>query len=180
MEQFETKVTINKETFRELRKHMKPPREKIRVAILSVWLVLFGIGLMVFRPSDMSGVLVGIGLFAIIFGLAGPFLHHLNFHYVTKINQRRVAESAGGKTTIEYTASFTEDEIKIYFPTSEGTAHIKYDAIRRFAETARWYALFTKENQFIVVDKLCLVQAQKSEAFLRFLKEKCNKVRWRK
>jgi len=172
MEQFETQVIFSKGILRELRKHLKPPREKIRVAICSIGLMLLGIWLIVFRQSVPSGI------FVVFIGLASPLSHHLNFYHVTKVNLRRSAENTGEKGAFELITSFAEDEIRICNKIG-GMAYIKYDAVRRFAETKQWYALFTKENQVIIVDKMRLVQEEKEEAFLNFIKEKCKNIRWR-
>jgi len=175
MESFETTVTISKDTFQKLKKYKKPPHEKMRVAIASVVLVI--VGALYIALEQMNSVL---GFPIISLGLAGPLLHHFNFNYVTKVNWRRMIESSGGMDTFELITSFTEDEVKVYNPANGGTAHIKYGTIKRFAETDEWYILITKENQFIIADKVRLIQEGKDKEFLRFIVGKCENVRWKK
>ena len=175
MESFETTVTISKDTFQKLKKHKKPPHEKMRVAIASVVLVIVGILYIVLE--QMNSVL---GIPMISLGLAGPLLHHFNFNYVTKVNWRRAIQSSEGRDSFECITSFTDDEVKLHNPTNGGTAHIKYGTIKRFAETDEWYVLFTKDNQFIIVDKVRLIQEEKDKDFLRFIVGKCENVKWKK
>jgi len=92
---------------------------------------------------------------------------------------KRQKESTGAEG-IEQVVTFLEDKIQVHNPQTSAMIYLKYDLIQRFAETQSMYALFTKENQCIVVDKVSLIQEKKSEAFIRFLKDKCKNVKWKR
>jgi len=170
MEQFETKVIINKDTWRELRRYWKPLKEKMRVAILSVVLAIVGVFYFMFFENTVIGTL------AIALSIIAPLTHHYNFRQATKLNEKRAAESAGGVTHHELTTSFTENEILVRTVINGSIANIKYSAIKRSAKTERLYALITQENQFIIVNREQLILEQKEDEFLRFIQEKCESV----
>ena len=170
MEQFETRVVMNKEAWKALRKYWKPPQEKLRVMLASAALALLGIAYLLLWEDRL-------GIVMILCGFAGPFLHHLNFRYVSKVNEKRAMESAGGAEDNERLVAFAEEEIVIRSTMNENVSRINYNAIKRFAKTENLYALITKENQFIMVNRTQLAQAQKEENFLSFIGEKCKHVK---
>jgi len=81
---------------------------------------------------------------------------------------------------LQLTTSFTADEIKIYRADTGGTNRISYSSIISFVETAHTYTLFTKADQFIVVNKTSLAQAKKKKDFVMFIQEQCKNAKWRK
>jgi len=169
MEHFETKVTIGKSTTRELRKYLKHPREKMRVAIVTVVVILIGILFVVLGHN--------IGFLLIIFAPFLILINHLSYLNVSKVQEKRRIESAGGRTEIEIMTSFTEEGVTLTDLATNNSTALKYDIFERFAETERFYALFTKAHQHILVDKLHLIQEGKDKAFLSFIKEKCVNIR---
>ena len=173
MECFETRSIVNIDTFlRELRWKSKPPREKIRVAIGSIaCLVVAIVGII---SQNATTATLGFAGAIVI-----PLIYIRQFSYVTKVNFARIQESTG-KADIEQITSFTDDKVKVQNNNTGGTTYLNYDRIVRFAETKSSYVLFTKENQAIYVNKINLMQEQKSEAFLRFIQDKCKKIKWGK
>jgi hypothetical protein len=49
-----------------------------------------------------------------------------------------------------------------------------YAVICRFVETENMYTLFTKAEQFIVVNKESLMKAQSNEDFIKLIMSKCK------
>jgi len=121
-----------------------------------------------------------IGFLVIAVAIVSLIMHHLNYLYVSKNNKKRQIESNGGKTEFDIIVSFSEDGITITNIDSNGTITVGYDIIKRFAETEHYFALFTKAHQHILVNRSQLVQEDKDESFLCFIKEKCKLVRWKK
>ena len=171
MDNFETRSVINKDTFRELEWHLWKPGYIKLYALLS----LLFVGVIVYAIVSRSAQLAAIGIFGII------VVFSVVLRY--KISQRKMWErikETTDKEEIERVVSFAEDKIVIFDPISGGTVYINYDAIRRIAETKRIYALFTKADQFVVVNYESLTHQNKNEDFIRFIKEKCANVKWRK
>ena len=167
MEYFKSSIIINKDTFREIRKYPKPPKEKIRVAIGS--LLCFATAIIYFIVFQNTTIPM-IGLMA---GVAIPLIYIRQYNHVTKVNFARLQESIGA-SEFERSTSFTDEKIKIHDETGN-TAYFDYDVIRRFAETKDTYALITKENQVILVSKIVFTQEQRKE-FIHFIKRKCKNV----
>ena len=74
------------------------------------------------------------------------------------------------------TTSFADDKVKIYWDHTGGIGRIRYNDIDRLVETENIYALFTKANQLILVNKPKLIQEQKSEDFIYFIRNKCKTI----
>ena len=70
-------------------------------------------------------------------------------------------------------------EIKSHNIRTGGEVYVGYDSVARDVETKNFYVLRTKARQSIIIDKAGMIQAQKSDAFIRFLRSKCKNAQWR-
>ena len=169
MDYFETREVFDENTFVELERHLRNPREKRMFAI-----VLF---------SCFFALIVGIFISAtvlIVSGIASSVFIALLF-LRTRLGIQRTLERTRkslGAEEVEYITTFADDQIKIHTLQTSATVYLNYDDISRFAETESLYALFTRANQFITVNKAGLIQEQKDEAFVQFIKDKCKNVKW--
>ncbi|MDR3000948.1 MAG: hypothetical protein LBU89_06755 [Fibromonadaceae bacterium] len=169
---FESKSIVSEDTFRELRRYLKPPHEIIRVAIGSAVCFVTAIAAyIVIRSIAFSA----LGFFA---GIVIPLIYIQQWNHLAKTYWARIQESTG-VSKFEQISSFTDEEIKIRNVDTGGMVSLKYDVIARLAETENIYALFTKMNQIIIVNKISIAQEHNTEAFICFIKEKCKNVRWR-
>ena len=171
MKYFETKTLVGERMLRELKKPMKRPSEKIRVGISAA--VCFGAGIA--SVVAQNPILAALGFLA---GLLIPSMYIRRFNRIVEANLARLQEAVGAKE-FEQITSFSDDQIEVYNVKMGGSLYFPYEKIVRFAETETMYALFTKENQTIAVNKISLTQAQVTQAFLDFMKDKCKNVRWK-
>jgi len=180
MEYFETKTTINMATFRELRKHSVPRGGKIYLAIsLAIGLVcVIGLiqGSINGNIHQESGSATIMGFTAVIALVVTPAVFLIRLNSDNKLYLARIQESTG-TASFDVVTSFTEDNIKLHNLNSGGTVYMDYDVIVRFAETENLYVLYTKKSQFVLADKIKLIQEQKSEEFLHFIKDKCKNLK---
>lgn len=169
-EYFSSKSIINRDAYEEFKWHFISKNEKLMCGIIifcSVMVVIFGVG-----ERYYAFILLGIlGLFVTGIRLV------VTPEQIVKINLQRTQE-ATGFTDVEVITSFTDEKIKIYNVTTGNTTHLSYDAINRLAETKNMYILFSKANQFALVNKTTLMQEQKTEAFTWFLRDKCKHIKW--
>ena len=169
MDYFETRGVINRNIFAELKRHLKNPRDKKMFVIYS----LFCFFVLILGIISSSAMLISSGV-------AGNILIVLLL-LRDKIEMQRTMEKIReslGIEEIEYVITFTDDQIKIHNLQTNGTSRFIYSDINRFVETKNLYALFTRANQFITVNKNSLIQEQKDEAFIQFIKNKCENVKW--
>ena len=171
MERFETKNVINRGSFVELKRHLRKSSDRR-------FLILYPLPCLAFL---ILGIIFQF-IFAIFVGVLGIMLV-LILIIRGKVSQNRfweqVKENSGTEELVQI-VSFHEDNIEMHDLKTSGTVYTKYDLIDRFAETESMYALFTKANQGIIVNKAILEQEQKTEEFMRFIKDKCRNARWRK
>jgi len=81
-------------------------------------------------------------------------------------------------TLLSQTVLFYDCGLDIIFSEDVDSAvYFDYYSITKFVETQNTYILFAKNKHIIVVNKTILVEEQKSEWFLRFLREKCKDVK---
>jgi len=171
MERFKTKIIINYDTFRKLKKIPKPLGDKIRIAIVMIVCII----------GAVYGVILGSILLIIWwFIVAISALLIIKVHYIqaAKTSLARIQESTG-TSEIELITSFEDDVIKIYNASTEGTFRIAYDVITGREQTKDMYVLYTKLNQAIFINKTSLTKEQKDE-FIRFIKSKCKNVKWKR
>ena len=173
MENFETTNVITENTYIELKRFLKPPNEIRYVIIYSTVLLIIAIIGLIFQHYYFTAI--GLG-----FGIGGPLFYIKQFNYMTRKNWKRMVESSGGVSELEVITTFMADGVKTYNKQSGGSSFINYNSIFRFAETDNIYALFTKENQFIVIDKISIEHEQKTKELINFLREKCINIKWSK
>jgi len=171
-ESFTTSYVINKDTYQELQKHMRSPGEKMGVVIVS--LIFFALAVLGFvvRNSAIATFGLTVGVLVIVF-FSGPHTQTI------KTSLERAREL--GTTEAVWETSFADEEIKMHLPDTGGTfgtSYLNYSAVVRFAQTENMYALFTKANHIVIVNKTSLDQEQKGEDFLRFIEDKCKYVRF--
>ena len=170
MKRFETRTIVGEKMLQELKGPMKRPAEKIRVGISST--VCFGAGIasMIAQNSLLAipGFLAAIAL---------PLMYISRFDRIARENLARLQEAVGAPE-FEQVTSFFDDQIEVYNVKMGGALYFPYDSVVRFAETETLYALFTKENQAIAVNKISLAKEQKTQALKDFLKDRCKNVRW--
>ena len=170
MENFENKVTINNKTFRELRRHLhlKRPSEKLMVVAGTV--ACFSIAI-----ADMINQNVTFAIIGFLIGIAIPVVYIVRFNLSIKKSLMRTQE---GAKEFEYIVSFMDDKLKLDDVNTEGTTYCSYDDINRLIPTKNMYMLFTINEQVIIVNKTSLLQEQKNEAFMCFIKDKCKNISW--
>jgi len=170
MDLFESTSLINAATFKELKWHIRPRKEWIHIIIYTTFFCLVGFLGIIFGNSLIAvmGFFIGIGL-----GVINPWL---TLKRLNRLELKRIQEIEG-ISEIKQTVSFDDDKIKIVTPSTGSQVFMEYRLIDRLVETENLYALFTKENLLILVNKLHLIQEQSHEEFLVFIKEKCKTAR---
>jgi len=175
---FKTTATIDESTFIELKKHLLPPREKMHYLITSIAafaLAFAGIAANItdgINSPDYGFNPVLLILIGIPIGIMMPIMYFYRIKKVIQINMDRFREA--GYTKIEVVTSFADDKIELHNATTGASSSIKYSAICRFAETENTYTLFTKAEQFVVVNKASLIQEQTNDEFIGFIRKKCR------
>ena len=169
MEQFETAYTITADTYKEMKWHLLPSRDKIIISLT----VVIGIAVIFSGIQDQHAGAIFFGIALIIaFTTIGFWIPH----QITNVNLRRTLETIG-TTNLQLQSSFTDSGIKLHNLQTNGTSTTAYGHVRKFAETKHMYILFTGANHFIIVNKATLAQAGETEAFLQFIKSKLPHVK---
>jgi len=170
MEDFETRSVISRDT-KELKRHRRRPQDKI----IFILCAMFGLFVIIrsIVTQNTTFTIIGIAFVVLI------LLVIVRDEVVSRQMWTKIGESSGTEE-LEMIVSFLEDNIKICDPQSGGIMYVSYDTICRFVETKNMYILFTKAHQCVVVNKMSLIQEQKNEDFIRFIKEKCKNVKWKK
>ena len=172
MELFENRSIIDQETFQvDLKRFAMPPLEKFRIVMSLLGCLLFIAGCIALQ--NMVAIFAGIIL--MVFMVISPIIE---FKTGIKIHWARIKESTG-VSEIETQVSFTDTHIKVLNVTTGALGQYNYNVIVRFAETKNLYALYTRLNQCIVINKISIENEKKTDEFINFLKKKCTKVRWR-
>ncbi len=84
-----------------------------------------------------------------------------------KVHTRRLRETTGADMC-EYTTSFNDIGFVLHNHATGGTTTIAYENLCRFKETQSYFVLFTKANQFGVVNKAQIEAAGQREALLAY------------
>jgi len=172
MELFENRSIIDQETFQvELKQFAMPPFEKFRIIMSLFGCLLFIAGCIVLQ--NIIAIFAGIMLMILL--VLSPIIE---FKKGIKIYWARIKESTGA-SEIETQVLFTPTHISVINVTIGGLGQYNYDVIVRFAETKNLYALYTRLNQCIVINKISLENEKKTDEFISFLRKKCTKIRWR-
>ena len=93
-----------------------------------------------------------------------------------KTTLQRIKETTG-EDQLELVTSFTDESIKIHYVKSGNDSQLGYDSITRFVDTKDLYILFSKGQQFVLVNKDTLTRENENDDFVRFIKEKCKNVK---
>lgn len=168
MNSFETKSIINKDTVREVKRHLWRPQDIKRILLLSV----LSTAVAVWGGLNQSILMFVIGAIGIVVVLV-VIIRNI-------VLQRKMWGKIGKTSAIEQVVSFSEDGIVVFDSVSGGTFTIEYDQAIRFVETASFYLLFTYANQLIAVNKEVLTQKDETDDFLKLLEEKCTSIKWKK
>ena len=170
MDSFQTQSVINESTFRALRKYLMPRKQKL---FFFACIALFAVLLVISIITKYNSVIVVLALGIIV--LTTEYFILLN--RLVKISVNRLQETAHSKESLHET-SLTDTGFKMINHSTNGAAIIDYNDIVRFVETEKFYALFTKANQFGIINRQTIDEANKKEALVTFLKERCKKIRW--
>ena len=162
MNLFETKSIISENSIKELKLYLISSRQKIP-AILGVILSIYA---SIYFRSAFFIVLIFIFISII------PFSIKQNIKIIIK----RIQETTNARE-YECTTSFGDESLTMINHSTNGIINICYDNIHRFVETNNYYALFTKAEQFILVNKKDIEQAQKKEEFFSFIKSHCKNLK---
>ena len=167
---FESKVTVNRKTYLEVKKHLlsQDLQATHSVAFWFCLIILIGgiVGAIIFRPLL---VIPFGGLLALI---AQRVRYLDDIHRAIKEYQGLTGGKEGELTTF-----FMDDEININQTNGGDTVKISYDRITRFVESENLYVLFAKANRIVFVNKESLLQEQKSDEFIQFIKHKCKNLK---
>jgi len=169
MDLFETRYTISKETYEELKWHLLSQQDKFAFVLGILCGIIVAISGIFSQRLEFT--LFGIALIAI--SITELILRPKRF---MKIFLQRTQESIGA-TEFEVQTSFTENCIKTLNFSTNGASAINYTDINNFVETKNMYVLITKAHQFMAVNKATLIQEGQSEEFLRFIKNKLLNIK---
>ena len=171
MDLFKTKTVINENTFRELKKYLIPRKQKIVLLVADLLaVVLMIIAAMIFQ-SYVFVVLLAVSI------LIYPLEYILLANRYVKMNIKRLQESIHAKEC-EYTTSFNDTGFKLINHSTNAVVTIVYEDIARFVETQTYYAVFTKADQFGVVNKYALKGVDERDELKNYLKHRCKGIRW--
>ena len=162
MNLFETKSIISENSIKELKLYLISSRQKIP-AILGVILSIYA---SIYFRSAFFIMLIFIFLSII------PFSIKQNI----KIMIKRIQETTN-TSEYECTTSFGDESLTFLNHSTNGITNIYYDNIYRLVETNNYYALFTKAEQFVLVNKKDIDQAQKKDEFFSFIKSHCKNLK---
>lgn len=172
MKQFETHSVIGRETFEELGRHVMSVKTQMAF-------------------TGMVGAFVGLAVVALIFKsyinmailLVAALLFAAEYAIIIRKNIKRNVAQLRETTNMDacnYTTSFSDAGVEVENQATGAQATIAYDNIVRLVETKNLYMLSTKANQLVIVNRTAIDGAGQREDFLRFLRERCGNVRWKK
>lgn len=169
MDLFETQSVMNEDTFKELKKYLMPQGSRITLITAIIIAACFLIIAAVAKFYTLTGALA-----VVIIAFILEYVLLLN--KCVNVSLKRLQETTQAKECT-YTTSFSDIGFKIKNHVTNGTATIAYDDIKRFIETENYYTLFTKTNQFGVINKKAIDEANKKEELINFLKHNCKNIR---
>lgn len=171
MDLFETTCVIGESTMKEIKKQLMPPKQR---AVFIVFTIIFAcLSIYSFFIQFYSLTIVCI-VAEIVFLVE----YKLILNNYIKINLKRILETTNAEQ-YDCTSSFCDDGVKIINHSTNASGTIHYDNICRFTEAKSIYALFTKANQFVFVNKNVIDAEHQREAFISFLKSHCKNVKWK-
>lgn len=171
METFETSALINEGTMKEVKYHLLSPRRKTVILVI----VLAAALLLVLAIAVQSTVLTVAAAVALpLFILEYFYIQHRN----GKLMLKRIEETAHVRE-LRYTTSLVDSGIQITNHITGGNTVISYGDIRRVKETRSFYIVFTKAEQFTLLNRAAIDSAGKREALRAFLQSRCRDLRWK-
>lgn len=171
MDTFETSTVMNKAALNDIKHHLMTSGRKavmLAIVLLALCLTIFGI------------ILQHTLLISLSAAAAALFIAEYFFIVNRNVKQflKRLEESQHIRE-YSYTTSFTDEGMKIINHTTGNSFNIFYGDIRSVQETARYYLVFTRANQFTLVDRIAIDTAGKREAFRAFLLSRNADIRWK-
>ena len=173
MPDFGSYITLNESTYTEVRRYSRKRGDRITFIILSI----LGFAIAVGGLLAQDTIITGIGLVAGICNMIFLLMVIIRPKLTLKRELEQIQENFSA-AEMEIITSFADDRIKTHFPQSGATIFTNYNDISRFIETPNMFVLLTKTKQAVITDKLRLIQEQKNEAFIQFIKNKCENVEW--
>ena len=185
MVKFETNVTIDQGTLKKIKKHLITPYSKKKF-LLEV--IIYG------TPLILSLIFGSTSLFFVSFYfMLFSFLNRFVGIPYGKVEAflKRI-KKARNKTdeTAEYLllTLFNIDSIvvkNITYNSESVIEKISYERVRYLIETEEYYFILPKnkvgwqewDNNFIIVDKVNIIEEGKRERFIDLLKERCGKLK---
>jgi hypothetical protein len=167
MKIFEATSTINETVVKEIEKYIISTNSiKIFVVLPLLCVVIAYQLVMLDHPNYVWAII------ALLVGILIPIIYVISIKKGMATAMARLREE--GFSEMLSAITFTEDNIKIHNITSGATINYEYSSVAKVAETENLIAMFTKANQLIVINKKSLIEAEKCEDFLRFIKSKCK------
>lgn len=169
MSSFETTGEIDKNILKEIKPYFISKKKKI---VFACFLAVFNCVMLIdFIINNDQGRIWFAAILDII--LIAEYFIILNTQL--KIYNKRLKETIG-TDSVTYTTSFDEVGVNIKNHATNGSGNIKYSDVNRIVETRNTFMIITKANQFTLVFKECLKDAQKKE-IIEFLKDKCKDIK---
>jgi len=178
MENFETTAIIDKSTYMAIKSRLFGKPRKIILIICALFFA--GLALNAFLAQAYGGVIAMLLLVTFVFVMYKiGLIIQVNFNVKTQIN--RYKEVNGGKDMTMKTI-FEEEFMQTYDANKEDAekATLLYNAIESIYNKHIVYILFTKAKQIIVVNKATLMEQNKNDDFITFIKNKCPQAKWKK
>ena len=168
-EYFTSSAIINRDTLKKIKWSFSGKHAKLICGLILAVSVMA----MFWAIYERYYFFISLGVFNILLIAYRYFLYP---RQVIKAILQRAKETTGHSDE-EVITSFTDEKIKLYKVNTGNTTWLDYGAIVRFADMGGMYVLYTKGNQFVLVDKAQLAQRQQNEAFIGFLKNKCSDLK---
>ena len=165
---YRTSGVIDESTYREINKVLLSRRYIWFTRIAAVVTTIFTVLMVIVRSHFFYFV-----IFVLLTALLLYWPKWLLKSYLTTAVKRMNETYSSGFIQME--TWFTEEGVAIHNLTDGAQLVLRYEVLRRAAETERYFYLSTKSNQFTLVFKDLLTLEQK-QSFLPFLKEKCPQI----
>lgn len=171
MDTFETGTVMNEETLREIKHHLITRGRKIAILVI----ILMAAGVLVMAIAIQSVPLICTAAVAVVlFILEYFFIVNRNI----KVFLKKVEETAHTRE-YRYTTAFTEAGMQIVNHTTGSNSLILYSDIKGVRETRRHYMVFTRANQFTLLDRAALDGAGKTGALKAMLHSRAPGILWK-
>lgn len=164
---------VNKSVLNELKPHFSSPMQKIANLIIVIAFIVVGVVFSLVYARDITLFIISLAVAALLIVI--PIFQK---NQAVKLVLQRMQESKGTDQSV-YNILLTEGEFAVFNEENFELEKYQYSDFKRFAQTKNLYALFTKTNQLIVINKESMNLAENQNAFA-FLKERCiNIKKWK-